>query len=268
MASTLTHTDLILIQARQLINQERYVEARDLLEGVDHPKAKKWLASVEELIIDLRDVEPDELPFWMLEGDLLMGEQLDRTDLHEPEFLTKQRLSEAHKEYQKRVKEKKIKTQLIEVVADDPMPYPISIFMGIMASVLATGLIVLGWSQFAFQSGNPAGYTALGLGAVLGIVVPLFSTRSDIILTMIAMGFSLFGTVAAKYMIFYTELTQNFTLSIPLYQPGMENAFYDRLEAGLFDWTDMLWVFLAIFLASTLSYMWHKEGRTPTKLFS
>ena len=268
MASTLTHTDLILIQARQLINEERYVEARDLLEGVDHPKAKKWLDSIQDLIIDLRDVEADELPFWMLEGDLLMGEQMDRSDLHEPEFLTKERLSEAHKEYQKRVKEKKIKTQPIEVVADDPMPYAISIFMALVSAILATGLIVLAWSQFAYQSGNPAGYTAIGLGAVLGIVVPIFSTRSDIVLTLIAIGFSLFGAVAAKYMIFYTELTQNFTLSIPLYEVGMENAFFDRLEAGLFVWTDMLWVFLAIFLASTLSYMWHKGERTPIKLFS
>jgi hypothetical protein len=39
----------LFIQARELIRDERYDEARVILRGIDHPKAKEWLAKLDEI---------------------------------------------------------------------------------------------------------------------------------------------------------------------------------------------------------------------------
>jgi hypothetical protein len=39
----------LFIQARELIREERYDEARAILRGIDHPKAQQWLAKLDEI---------------------------------------------------------------------------------------------------------------------------------------------------------------------------------------------------------------------------
>src|SRR5258708_1944031 len=38
-----------MIEARDLIKNKRYAEARKILETVDHPKAKEWLTKLDEI---------------------------------------------------------------------------------------------------------------------------------------------------------------------------------------------------------------------------
>lgn len=44
-----------MLQARALIQQKRYEEARQILVGVSHPTAQKWLAKIDEITMDFGD---------------------------------------------------------------------------------------------------------------------------------------------------------------------------------------------------------------------
>jgi hypothetical protein len=48
-----------LIQARELIQQKRYSEARAILQSLDHPKAREWLAKLDQMDDDLDFPEPE-----------------------------------------------------------------------------------------------------------------------------------------------------------------------------------------------------------------
>ncbi|MBN1679559.1 MAG: hypothetical protein JW966_04655 [Anaerolineae bacterium] len=52
-----------LLQARELIQQQRYAEAREILVTIDHPKAREWLSRIDDLAIstlDFPEVKPTD----------------------------------------------------------------------------------------------------------------------------------------------------------------------------------------------------------------
>lgn len=54
--------DPILDRARELIKQKRYLEARAVLELVDHPLATKWIARIDQILTQQSTQYPSHLP--------------------------------------------------------------------------------------------------------------------------------------------------------------------------------------------------------------
>src|SRR5687768_7822913 len=235
-----------LMRAKELIEQRRYSEARSILQGLDHPKAREWLGKLDS--IDAQMAAPtvqQPIPTTLMPQP---GNPYAAATV-QPDW--------SHMQAQ---------PQGGALSAEAPNRITVVSIIGALIGALVGALVgVIIWTAIVYVSEYQLGWAAIILGFLVGGGAVLFSGRKHgILIALIAIVIALAGIGAAKYASFYfigiKDVSDPFNVTalmdtvrtLPPFDPSISPLVISDIQAD-FDAMDILFVALAVLSAGSVA---------------